>query len=373
MADTPSRQLAAIRRRIDEIDGELIRLLNERAACAVKVAEVKLAEPPDAGGVPDGAAASFYRPEREAQVLARVRRENPGPLADADVVRLFREVMSMCLALEQPLAVAYLGPEGTFSEAAAIKHFGSFVHARPLSSIDEIFREVEAGTVHFGIVPVENSTEGPINLTLDRLMTSPLRICGEVELPIHHCLIAAAGTSATAIERIYSHQQSLAQCRRWLDTRYPGIACVAVGSNGEAAMLAAAETGTAAVAGKIAAERYGLTILASRIEDHPDNRTRFLIIGRQGVPPSGRDKTSILVSTRNEPGALFRVLEPFHRYGISLTRIETRPSKTGSWSYVFFIDFDGHADASEIGRVLDEVAAVSIEVRTLGSYPQAAV
>jgi chorismate mutase / prephenate dehydratase len=368
MADSPEQQLASIRRRIDEVDGELLRLFNERAACVLRVAEVKLAQAVQGLEEP-----TFYRPEREAQVLARVRRDNPGPLHGDDVVRLFREVMSLCLSLERPLSVAYLGPEGTFSESAALKHFGGFARTCPVPSIDEIFREVEAGTVHYGVAPVENSTEGPVNLTLDRLMSSPLRICGEVDLPIHHCLMAAGGTAAGAISRIYSHQQSLAQCRRWLDAHYPSVERVAVGSNAEAAQLAAAHPGTAAVAGQVAAERYGLTVLASHIEDFPDNRTRFVVIGRDMVPPSGRDKTSILVSTRNEPGALFRVLEPFHRHGVSLTRIETRPSKTSSWTYVFFIDLAGHAGTPEIRRVLEEVAEVSIEVRTLGSYPQAAI
>jgi chorismate mutase / prephenate dehydratase len=237
MAESPERQLAAIRRRIDEIDGELIRLFNERAAQVLKVAEVKLAaHAGDAGA--DGPA--FYRPEREAQVLARVRRENPGPLSSDDLARLFREVMSLCLSLEQPLTAAYLGPEGTFSEAAAVKHFGNFARARPVTTIDEIFREVEAGISHYGVVPVENSTEGPVNLTLDRLMTSPARLCGEVELPIHHCLLGQAGTEPTAITRIYSHQQSLAQCRRWLDAHCPNAERVAVVSNGEAAQRAAA-------------------------------------------------------------------------------------------------------------------------------------
>jgi chorismate mutase / prephenate dehydratase len=370
MVDSPEEQLAQLRRRIDAIDGELIRLFNERAACVLKVAEAKLAAHGD-GAEAQGPA--FYRPEREAQVLARVRRDNPGPLDGDDLAHLFRELMSLCLALEEPLTVGYLGPEGTFTEAAAVKHFGSFARTRPISTIDEIFREVEAGTVRFGVVPVENSTEGPVNLTLDRLMTSAVRICGEVELPIHHCLLAAPGTESNAISRIYSHQQSFAQCRRWLDAQFPTAERIAVVSNGEAAQRAASEPCSAAVAGEMAAQRYGLGVLAARIEDFPDNRTRFVVIGLQPVPPSGRDKTSLLVSTRNEPGALFRVLEPFHRHGISLTRIETRPSKTGSWSYVFFIDFAGHAETPEIRRVLDEVAAVAIEVRTLGCYPQAAI
>ncbi len=370
MADPAERELARIRRRIDAIDDELLALLNERAACAQQVAAIKIAASETS---PEPADPVFYRPEREAQVLARVRTENPGPLSDEDVALLFREVMSRCLALEQPLSVAYLGPEGTFSEAAAFRQFGHAVDVRPVASIDEIFRAVEARAVHHGVVPVENSTEGPVNLTLDRLIGSTAQICGEIELPIHHCLMVAAHTDVAGINVIYSHQQSLAQCRRWLDANYPGIERVAVTSNGEAASLASARNDAAAVAGEHAAERYGLKVLAARIEDFPDNRTRFLVIGPRAVAPCGRDKTSILVSTRNEPGALFRVLEPFHRHGISLTRIETRPSKTGSWRYVFFIDFLGHREDPEISRVLEDVAAVALDVKNLGSYPQTAV
>jgi len=366
MSSDRDGELNRVRERIDAIDRELSRLLNDRARCARQVAEIKSL---DAGAEPP----VFYRPEREAQILARVKRENTGPLSDDDMARLFREIISCCLALEQPLTIAYLGPSGTYTEAAAIKQFGHFASTRPLASIDEVFREVESDAAHYGIVPVENSTEGMVNLTLDCFMTSPLRICAEVELPIHHALLAAPTTKRESIREIYSHQQSFAQCRRWLDAHFPGCERIAVNSNAEAARVVAGREAAAAVAGEMAAERWGLRILDSRIEDHPDNKTRFLVIGKQKVGPSGSDKTSILVSTRNEPGALYRVLEPFHRHGISLTRIETRPSKTGSWSYVFFIDFDGHESTPEIRRVLGEVASVSLEVKSLGSYPQAVV
>lgn len=360
------KQLAAIRNRIDAIDHELQRLLSERAECALQVAGIKSVLSGEAAPV-------FYRPEREAQILSRIKKENSGPLAAEEMARLFREIISCCLALEQPLTIAFLGPEGTYTEEAAIKQFGHFVGTAALPSIDEVFREVESGAAHYGIVPVENSTEGMVRHTLDCFLTSPLRICAEVELPIHQCLMVAEHTSPDTVSAIYSHEQSFAQCRRWLGSHYPNVARIPVNSNAEAARRARAEAGTAAIAGAAAAERYELTVLAGRIEDQPDNKTRFLVIGRQDVTPSGNDKTSILVSTRNEPGALFRVLEPFHRHGISLTRIETRPSKTSSWSYVFFIDFNGHQDSSEIKRVLDEVANVSIEVKSLGSYPQAVI
>lgn len=356
-------QLREIRNRIDAIDRELQRLLNDRAKCCQEVAEIKTADSGDEAPV-------FYRPEREAEILTRVKRENTGPLADDDMAHLFREIISCCLALEQPLTIAYLGPAGTYTEAAAVKQFGHFASTRSVATIDEVFREVEAEAAHYGVVPVENSTEGMVNHTLDCFMTSPLRICAEVELPIHHCLMAAPTTERRAITTIYSHQQSLGQCRRWLDSHFPGVERVAVNSNAEAARIAVTRSDCAAIAGDMAAQRYGLRVLSMNIEDQPDNKTRFLVIGRQKVGPSGRDKSSILVSTRNEPGALYRILEPFHRHGISLTRIETRPSRTGSWTYVFFIDFDGHESAPEIEAVLADVRGVAMEVKSLGSYPQ---
>lgn len=364
--------LASVRERIDAIDRDLQRLLNERAACALAVAKIKQAEPSDQPPV-------FYRPEREAQILARIKKENQGPLPDDALARLFREIISCCLNLEQPLTIAYLGPPGTYTEAAAVKQFGHFASTRALASIDEVFREVESEGAHYGVVPVENSTEGMVNHTLDCFMESPVLICAEVELPIHHALLVAKNLDASGkptdvtIREVISHSQSLAQCRGWLDAHYPGIPRTPVNSNAEAARLVLERPEAAAIAGEMAAERYGLRILASRIEDHPDNKTRFLVIGRQRVGVSGRDKTSILVSTRNEPGALYKVLEPFHRHGISLTRIETRPAKSGSWSYVFFIDFDGHQSDPRMETVLEEVRRVAMEVRSLGSYPQAVV
>ncbi len=361
--------LEAVRERIDAIDRELTRLLNERAACALRVGEIKQAEPGDEPPV-------YYRPEREAQILARIKADNPGPLSDDDLARLFREVISCCLNLEQPLTIAYLGPAGTYTESAAIKQFGHFARTRSMTSIDEVFREVESDGAHYGVVPVENSTEGMVNHTLDCFMDSSLRICAEVELPIHHALLVNATAGETPVQEIVSHAQSLAQCRSWLDAHYPGVARTAVSSNAEAARLVADSPdgkNRAAIAGETAAQRYGLRILASNIEDNADNKTRFLVIGKQKVGPSGRDKTSILVSTRNEPGALYQVLGPFHNHGISLTRIETRPAKSGSWSYVFFIDFDGHQNDGAIQAVLKEVAEVAMEVRPLGSYPQAVV
>jgi len=358
--------LDSVRARIDTIDGELQRLLNERASCALRVGEIKQAAPGDEPPV-------YYRPEREAQILARLKRENTGPLSDEDMARLFREIISCCLNLEQPLMIAYLGPTGTYTEAAAIKQFGHFAGTRAMTSIDEVFREVESGGVHYGVVPVENSTEGMVNHTLDCFMESGLKICAEVELPIHHALMVDANAGDVPITEIYSHAQSLAQCRSWIDAHYPGVRRTPVESNADAARRVSGVAGTAAIAGDMAAERYGLRILASNIEDRADNKTRFLVIGKQKVGPSGHDKTSILVSTRNEPGALYKILEPFHRHDISLTRIETRPARSGSWSYVFFIDFDGHQIQDNIQLVIKEVEEVAMEVRSLGSYPQAVI
>jgi chorismate mutase/prephenate dehydratase len=278
------------------------------------------------------------------------------------------------MALEQPLTIAYLGPPGTYTETAAITQFGHFAHTRPFTAIDEVFREVETGGVHYGVVPVENSTEGMVNHTLDCFMECPpeINICAEVELPIHHAFLVHRDNDGT-VGRIVSHAQSLAQCRGWLDANYSGIERVAVTSNAEAAVQTSEDPEIAAVAGEMAADRYGLRVVASNIEDHADNKTRFLVLGRQNVGRSGTDKTSILVSTKNEPGALFKVLEPFDRHGISLTRIETRPARSGDWSYVFFIDFDGHQEDPNVQTALADVQQVALEVRALGSYPQAVI
>ena len=360
---TDDDKLKPLRERIDAIDRQLLDLLNERARCALEVGEIKQGEVADEPPV-------FYRPEREAQILSSLMALNEGPLTDNDIAGLFREVISCCLNLEMPLTVAYFGPEGTYTEAAAIKQFGHFATTRPLASIDEVFREVESQAAHYGVVPVENSTEGMVNHTLDCFLTSQVQICAEVELPIHHALMRAEHASGD-IEEIVSHSQSLAQCRGWLDRNYPGVPRSAVASNAEAARMAAEQPGLAAIAGEMAAERYGLRMLSTRIEDQPDNKTRFLVLGQQQVGPSGADKTSILVSVRNEPGALLRVLEPFDKHGISLTRIETRPARSGEWSYVFFIDFDGHQSDEGARQVIEAIQAVAFEVRCLGSYPRA--
>jgi chorismate mutase/prephenate dehydratase len=354
-------QLTEIRARIDAIDAQIQELLNRRAAAAQAIAAVKRRHDADA---------AFYRPEREAQVLREVKARNTGPLGAEEMAGLFREIMSACLALEQPLQVAFLGPSGTFTQAAALKHFGHAVTTLPVASIADVFQEVETGKCHYGVVPVENSTEGVVNHTLDMFMNSPMLICGEVTLRIHHNLMSHAGGLA-AVERVYSHQQSLAQCRGWLDRHLPEVERRAVGSNAEAARLAADDRVGAAIAGETAAEIYGLPILVPNIEDDTGNTTRFLVIGERGVPPSGDDKTSLLVSTRNEAGGLHRLLSPLAEYGISMTRIESRPSRRGMWDYVFFVDIEGHREDAHVAEALRALRGTAGMYKELGSYPRA--
>jgi chorismate mutase/prephenate dehydratase len=354
----PDSRLEQLRTRIDELDVQLQELLTERANCARQIAEVKQDEP----GKPD-----FYRPEREAEVLRRIRDRNKGPLSGDEVARLFREIMSACLALEQPLTIAYLGPEGTYTQQAALKHFGHSVELRPLGAIDEIFREVEAGGADFGVVPVENSTEGAINHTLDMFIRSPLRICGDVEMPIHHQLL---GRGLAQIRSVRAHQQALAQCREWLDANLPNAERVTVSSNAEAARIAGEDAEVAAIASDTAAELYALNILVPNIEDDPNNTTRFLVVGDQYVGPSGRDKTSLVVAVHNKPGALYILLEPIARHGVSMTKIESRPSHITKWDYVFFLDIEGHLEDENVARALNELEAKASLFKVLGSYPR---
>ena len=355
--------LTAVRERIDNVDQQIQRLLNERARLAQRVGLTKSR---------NEAGAEFYRPEREAQVLRAVRERNRGPLRDEEVVRLFREIMSACLAQQEPLKVAYLGPEATFSQTAVLTHFGHSVRALPLGSIDEVFHEVESAAADFGVVPIENSTEGTVNHTLDRFLSSPLKICGEVELRIHHHLMGNM-SALGRIVRICSHPQSLAQCRMWLQEHQPEVEQIPVASNGEAARRARDERGTAAIAGQTAAEVYGLKVLAGQIEDRADNSTRFLVLGRKLLAPSGEDRSTLLVSVghTDAPGALQRLLEPLARHRVSMTRIESRPSHRRKWDYVFFIDIDGHAEEPHVVRALASLKRRASLFRLLGSYPRA--
>ena len=351
--------LESLRKKIDEIDSLLIDSISERARCAQQVAEVKENQGEQA----------YYKPEREAQVLRRVMEKNQGPLGNEDMARLFRQIMSACLALEQPVKVAYLGPEGTFTQEAALKHFGDSAVSVPQSAIDEVFREVLSGSCHYGVVPVENSTEGVISHTLDSFMDSSLKICGEVELRIHQNFMVGTNTDKKNISRVYSHAQSLAQCRQWLNSNFPAIERVAVSSNAEAAKRVQGEWNSAAIAGDMACELYSLEKLHQKIEDNPDNSTRFLIIGREEVPKSGIDRTSLVVSVRNKPGALHDLLEPFQRHNVDMTRLESRPSRSSKWTYVFFIDLEGHIDDPAVANVLEELNSQVVELKVLGSYP----
>ncbi|MEY3338324.1 MAG: hypothetical protein RL245_1316 [Pseudomonadota bacterium] len=361
-------EISGLRTRIDEVDRRLHELLNERARLARKVGISKGKQ---------GRLVDFYRPEREAQVLRMALDRNAaarksGALRDEEVVRLFREIMSACLAQEEPLKIAFLGPEGTFSQAAVYKHFGHSARALALSTIDEVFHEVEAGHADFGVVPIENSTEGSVNHTLDRFLTSPLHICGEVEMRIRQNLMGRM-KSLRDVKRICSHPQSLAQCRQWLKETLPDVELIAESSNAEAARRARDEKGTAAIAGETAAEVYGLTILSADIEDRPDNTTRFLVIGRRMFGSSGHDRTTLLVSTGHteSPGALHRLLEPLAKNRVSLTRIESRPSQRRKWDYVFFMDLEGHRDDPALARALQGLKSRASLFRILGSYPRA--
>jgi chorismate mutase / prephenate dehydratase len=357
--------LETIRETIDGIDARLHALINERARLAQQVGISKHAS---------GHTVDFYRPEREAQVLRMAlerNRKERGPLRDEEILRLFREIMSACLAQQEPLKVAYLGPEGTFTQQAVHKQFGHSVRALPLTSIEEVFHEVEAGTADFGVVPIENSSEGTVNNTLDMFLTSPLGICGEVELRIHHNLMGDMAALAD-VQRVCAHPQALAQCRGWLAENMPGVERVPVSSNAEGARRARDETGTAAIGPMAAAELYGLNVLVPEIEDRADNTTRFLVIGHKPSSPSGEDKTTLLVSGAHtdSPGALFRLLEPIARHGISMTRIESRPSRRRKWDYVFFIDVEGHAAAEPLATALAQLKGHASLCRVLGSYPR---
>ena len=358
--DDPEWRLDEHRARIDAIDEQIQGLLADRARTAQEIARVK-----EACGD-----AVFYRPERERQVLARVRARHKGPLPEEDVLRIFREIMGSCLALEQTLAVAYFGPEGSFTEGALRKHFGGAVAALPQATIAEVFRAVTAKTADFGVVPVENSAEGIVNHTHDLLMRSPLVIVGEVVLRVHHQLLARA-QGLDEITHVAAHPQALAQCRGWIERHLAHCEQVAVSNNAEAARRAASESHLAAVASREAAAHWGLPILAANIEDAPDNATRFFVIGRHAVGPSGQDKTSLLLTAPHTPGSLHALLEPFARRGISLLRIESRPAQRALWEYVFFVDIAGHEKDPVIEEALAELERRGGVVRRLGSYPQA--
>jgi chorismate mutase/prephenate dehydratase len=361
-ASTPALNLADVRARIDGIDRQIQALIAERANFAHQVGKAK-------GKL--AAAVDYYRPEREAQVLRMVVDRNEGPLSDEVLVHVFREIMSACLAQQEPLKVGYLGPEGTFSQQAVQKHFGRSALGLPMASIEEVFQEVEAGNADFGVVPVENSGQGTIQVTLDMFLTSGVKICGEVELRVHQYLLSRSGRIED-IERIYAHPQSFAQTSGWLRANLPKAEKIPVSSNAEGARRARNADDAAAIGGESAGHVYGLKkVIMKPIEDHADNTTRFLVIGRQIFPTSGHDRTSVLVFIRDQPGALFNVLSPFARHGISMNRIESRPSHHGRCQYAFFIDVAGHVDDEPMKRALSELGEYAADVRVLGSYPVA--
>ena len=359
---TEKDPLVEIRNRIDEIDKSIQELVSERASCAAQVAEVKQQQ---------GETGHFYRPEREAQVLRAVMQRNTGPLSDESIAGIFREIMAACLAHEKPLKVAFLGPEGTYTHSAAVKHFGSLIETQPVESIEEVFRVVEADGANFGVVPVENSSAGVINHTLDLFMKSSLSISGEVALRIRHNLLSNLD-SLDKIDRVYSHQQSLSQCSQWLDKNLPNAERIAMNSNAQA-VLYAKQHNAASIGGMMAAELYDVPVLVADIEDEPDNTTRFAVIGQHLSPPSGDDRTSLLVFVHNKPGSLFDLLKPLAERGISMSNIESRPSRRGVWDYVFFIDIDGHRDDDKVRDAITDIEKASAMVTILGSYPKAVI
>jgi len=353
--------LSEVRQKIDAVDAQIQTLISERAGLARVVRESK--------GQLDNAV-DYYRPERESQVLRAVRERNKGPISDAEMLRLFREIMSVCLAQQEPLKIAYLGPEGTFTQQAVNLHFGHSVQALGVTGIDDVFAQVESTEADFGVVPVENSNQGIVSHTLDRFVDSDLKICGEIEMPIHHNLLSQAQSLAD-IERVYSHQQSLSQCKTWIRQHLPSAECIPVSSNAEAARRVRHSPDAAAISSKSAANIYGVPILFARIEDQPDNATRFLVIGRQLLAPSGDDKTTLLLAGDEGPGALYSLLSPLANHALNMSRIESRPSSTARWSYVFFIDVEGHAEAEPLKSALGEMQHQSSLTRVLGSYPKA--
>jgi chorismate mutase/prephenate dehydratase len=342
----------------------MLALVNERAALAREIGHLK----------DDGV---IYRPEREAQVIRRLQSENQGPLAPEAVSHIFRAVMSNCRALEKELSIAFLGPLGTYSEEAALKQFGEGRQAVVCASIDEVFRTVEAGQADYGVVPVENSTEGAVGITLDLLLSSPLQVIGEITLPVHHCLLSAQ-QDIRQISHVFSHAQSLSQCHEWLNKHLPNAAREAVTSNARAAqmiheLVASEGTFAAAIASKRAADLFDLHILAENIEDDPKNTTRFLVVGNHAVAPSGQDKTSLVMSAQNKPGAVLQLLEPFSRHGVSMTKLESRPSRQNLWNYVFFVDIEGHQQQPSVQAALKDLAERATLLKVLGSYPTAII
>ncbi len=354
------KTLDELRAEIDALDKKIQSLVGARAELASAVAEVKKATKDQS---------VFYRPEREAQVLRAIIARNDNLLKDKDMAHIFREIMSACLALEQPLNIAYLGPEGTFTQEAALKHFGHAVSTLDCGSIDEIFHQVEKGNAHYGVVPIENSSNGVIGGTVDMLYSQGLKICGEVEISIQHQLMMA--DQSQEIKEIYAHQQALDQCQRWLSNHYPNAELKPVASNALAARLVKDEPHAAAIASEAALSLYGLERVAKNIEDKTGNVTRFLVLGKEEVAPSGKDKTSILVVTKHESGALLDLLAPFKEQDINILQLARHPIPGVKWEYLFLIDIEGHQQEAHVQTALEQVSERVLKVDILGSYPVA--
>ena len=347
------------RSRINDLDNQILDLLTQRAEAALQIGDLKRRQD-----------APSYAPEREADISRRLIEENRGPLSADAVAAVWREILSGCRALEGALTVAYLGPSATFTHQAALQHFGGAAMYRPARSIGEVFDDVERGRADFGVVPVENSTEGAVNVTLDRLIVSEALICGELKLEITQHLLSRAADLGE-VKRVVSHPQALAQCRGWLAEHLADVAAEETLSTAAAAELAATDSTVAAIASELAARLYNVPVLKARIEDNPQNATRFLVTGRRPVGPTGHDKTSILFAMRNVPGALYRILEPLARDSINLTKIESRPAKQSPWEYVIFVDLEGHCATPQIAAVLREIGERTLFLKILGSYPAA--
>ena len=354
---TTDDKLKPLRQQIDAIDAQILDLLNQRAQVAQQVGHVKAETN-----------APVFRPEREAQVLRSAAERNPGPLLDTDVQTIFREVMSACRALERRVTVAYLGPVGTFSEQAVYQQFGHAVEGMPCASIDEVFRATEAGTADFGVVPIENSSEGVVNRTLDLLLQTTLTISGEVSINVHHSLMTRSGSMAD-VKVICAHSQALAQCQVWLNQNHPNIERMAVASNGEAARLAGEDSTVAAIASEIAGQKYNLQVVKAHVQDDPHNRTRFAVIGRLLTTASGKDQTSLVLSVQNKAGAVYNLLAPLAKHGVSMTRFESRPARMGTWEYYFYVDIEGHLKDGKVADALSELKDNAAFFKVLGSYP----
>lgn len=359
MDESLQAKLLPLRERIDQIDAEILDLINQRARTAQQVGDIKHAH---------HAEGPVLRPEREAQVIRQLQSKNRGPLPADAIAFVWTEIMSACRGLEQALAVAYLGPAGSFSEQAAFEHFGHSVTGVPCASFDEVFRAVEAGAASVGMVPVENSTEGAVNRTLDLLLGSPVRILGERSLLIRHCLLAK-DASLAGVTRIMAHPQALAQCQSWLNRHYPGLPREPVSSNSEAARIASTDPTVAAIASDAAAHAWGLNVIAQGIQDDAQNRTRFLAIGQIETIPSGRDKTSLILAVPNRAGAMYQMLSPLNENGVSMTRFESRPARTGQWEYYFYVDIEGHRQDAAVKKALATLENQCAFFKVLGSYP----